>query len=69
MVSSTRNELPLSNAPAQLLQPGRGEAGEAGLSEEETVEAFLPHPQQTSSPEPAKRKGGDHRTSVTTCLI
>ena len=52
-VSSAREELPLSDAPAQLLQPDIGDIEDAGLPEMDTLEA---PPQHTSSPAPAKKK-------------
>lgn len=61
-VSSAREELPLSDAPAQLLQPGTGDIEDSpGFSERETVEA---PPPPMSSPAPAKKKGEIHRTFV-----
>ncbi len=53
-MSSAREELPLSDAPAQLLQPDIGDIEDAGLPEMDTLEA---PPQHTSSPAPAKKKG------------
>ncbi len=55
-VSSAREELPVSDAPAELLQPDIGDIEDSpGFSE--TVEA---PPQHTSSPAPAKKKGETH---------
>ena len=61
-VSTSRGELPPSDAPGQLLQPGAAQAEDTALLDSKTVEA---PPRQPSSPSPAKKKG---ETEETLCL-
>jgi len=54
-LASTQENLPSSDAPAELLQPGMTDAIATGLSDEDTVE---PPFVQTSSSGPSKKKNG-----------